>query len=301
VQQPKLPGKPTPAPPAKPPVQTQADIDKMNANRDAAQILTDLFTQYGLGSLSGQIVNFIQQGYSADAISIMLQQTPEYKQRFSANEARLKKGLPALSPAEYIATERSYRQVMSAAGLPLGFYDQTSDFQKFLENDMSPTELKSRVDTASQAVRQAPSETLDYMKQWYNEGDLIAFALDPNRAEPLVEQRIKAAEAAGVGKGQGVNLDQSTAELIGAQGQSFDQIRQGMGFVGSELQNTSKLSAIYGGDDVTQGDLVKEVFLDDAQAAKKRQGLASKERAAFGGSGGAGTSSLSSGATGSSF
>lgn len=289
--QPKLPPKPAP----KTPTQTQADVDKLNAQRDAATILTDLFTQYGLGSLAPRIVKYIQQGYSADAISIMLQQTPEYKQRFAANDARLKKGLPALSPAEYIATERSYRQVMTAAGLPLGFYDQTSDFQKFLENDMSPTELKGRVDTAAQAVRQAPRETLDYFKQWYNEGDLIAYALDPNRAEPLVEQRIKAAEAAGVGKTQGINLDQNTAELIGSQDKSFDQIRQGVGFVGSELQNTSKLSAIYGGDNVTQDDLVKEVFLDDAQAAKKRQGLASKERAAFGGSGAAGSSALSSG------
>jgi hypothetical protein len=127
---------------------------------------------------------------------------------------------------------------------------------------------------------------------------LIAYALDPARAEPLVEQRIKAAEAAGVGKGQGVSLDQTTAELIGQQGQSFDQIRQGMGFVGSNSRPRTSCPHIYGGEDVTQGDLVKEVFLDDAQAAKKRQGLASKERAAFGGSGGAGTSALSSGATG---
>jgi hypothetical protein len=139
VQQPKLPPKPAPKPvtPPKPPAQTQADVDKLNAQRDAATILQNVFAQYGLGSLAGQITGFIQQGYSADAISILLQNTPEYKQRFAANDARLKKGLPALSPAEYIATERSYRQVMSAAGLPLGFYDQTSDFQKFLENDMS--------------------------------------------------------------------------------------------------------------------------------------------------------------------
>jgi hypothetical protein len=65
---------------------------------------------------------------------------------------------------------------------------------------------------------------------------MIAYALDPTRAEPLVEQRIKAAEAAGVGKTQGVSLDQGTAELIGQQGQTFDQIRQGMGFVGPNFR-----------------------------------------------------------------
>jgi hypothetical protein len=110
-----------------------------------------------------------------------LPQTPEYKQRFAANDVRIKAGLPALSPQEYIATERAYRQVMSAAGLPTGFYDQNSDFTNFIAKDISATELKQRVDVATEAVNQAPKESLDYMKQWYNTGDLIAFALDPDQ------------------------------------------------------------------------------------------------------------------------
>jgi hypothetical protein len=97
---------------------------------------------------------------------------------------------------------------------------------------------------------------------------MIAYALDPNKAEPLVEQRIKAAEAAGVGKTQGVQ----------------------------NLQATNKLDQIYGGN-VTQDDLVKEVFQNDAAAAKKRDTLASKERAAFNGSGAAGNTALNAGQT----
>jgi hypothetical protein len=289
---------PVPKPPAaKPtPAQTQADVDKLNAQRDATTILTDLFTQYGLGSLANTIAGYIKQGYSADAITVLLSQTPEYKQRFAANDIRIKRGLPALSPAEYIATERSYRQVMSAAGLPTGFYDSNSDFTNFLANDMSPTELKSRVDTATEAVNQAPAGTLDYMKQWYNTGDLVAYALDPTKAQTLVEQRIKAAEAAGVGNGQGVNLTRQQGELIGATGVNLSQIQQGVGFVGQNIQATNKLDQIYGGN-VTQDDLVKEVFQNDAAAGKKRDVLASKERAAFSGAGGTGGSALSSGST----
>jgi hypothetical protein len=241
-------------------------------------------------------VNYIKQGYSADAITVLLQQTPEYKQRFAANDIRIKNGLPALSPAEYIATERSYRQVMSAAGLPTGFYDSNSDFTSFLAKDISPTELKSRVDTATEAVNQAPAGTLDYMKQWYNTGDLVAYALDPTKAETLVEQRIKAAEAAGVGSTQGVNLTQQQGELIGATGVNLSQIQQGVGFLGQNLQATNKLDQIYGGN-VTQDDLVKEVFQNDAAAAKKRDTLASKERAAFNGSGAAGNTALNAGQT----
>ena len=69
------------------------------ANRDAAKALVELFKQYGLESLAPKIVEFIQNGYSADTTAILLQDTTEYKQRFAANEARRKKGLPVLSPA----------------------------------------------------------------------------------------------------------------------------------------------------------------------------------------------------------
>lgn len=288
-------GKSTPATPP----QSQADVDKLNAQRDAGTILSDLFTQYGLGTLAPRIVDYIRQGYSADAITVLLQQTPEYKQRFAANDTRIKAGLPALSPSEYIATERAYRQVMSASGLPVGFYDTTSDFTQFLANDMSPTELKSRVDTATQAVNQAPQEVKDYFGQWYGTGDLIAYALDPTKAEPLIEQRIKAAEAAGVGKTQGVALTQQQAERIGSNASlTYDQIQQGMSFVGQNAPTVQRLDDIYGGN-VTQDDLVKEVFQNDGQSALKRQKLASQERASFSGSSAqmANNGSLSTGQT----
>ena len=164
--------------------------------RDIAVAVTNLFRMYGLESLAPKIISFVQAGMSAETISIELTQTPEYKQRFSANDARIKAGLPALSAAEYLATERAYRQVMQAAGLPIGFYDSSSDFTAWLANDVSPTEVKARVDAASEAINSAPAETLDYLKRWYGVGDLVAFALDSKRALPLIEQRISAAEAA---------------------------------------------------------------------------------------------------------
>ena len=67
------------------------------ADRDAAVALTNLFRQYGLESLAPRIVDFIKQGYGPDVITIMLQETPEYKQRFAANDKRVAAGLPALS------------------------------------------------------------------------------------------------------------------------------------------------------------------------------------------------------------
>jgi hypothetical protein len=93
-------------------------------NRDAFMAVNALFKNYGLESLAGKIYEYVKNGYSADTISILLQDTSEYKQRFQGNEARKAAGLPVLSPAEYLSTEASYRQIMQSAGLPSGFYDR---------------------------------------------------------------------------------------------------------------------------------------------------------------------------------
>lgn len=259
--------------------------------RDAAVALTALFKSYGLESLAPRILDFIKKGYSADTVSVMLQETPEYRQRFKANDARVKAGMSVLSPAEYIATERAYRDIMQSAGLPKGFYDQTEDFTKFLSGDVSPTELKSRVDAASAVVNRADPNTLNYFKQFYSTGDIIAYALDQNRAAPLIEQQLRAASIAGQALNQQVGIDQTTAERLSAMGITTDQAQQGFGVVGAEQPTINKLNSIYGAD-VTQQDLVNEVFAGNAQATEKRRRLASQERAAFSGSGGQSSGSL---------
>lgn len=264
----------------------------IGADRDAAVAINELFKSYGLETLAPQIIKMIQDGFSADTISIELQKTKEYKQRFAANDKRLKAGLPVLSPAEYISTERSYRQIMQQAGLPIGFYDSTKDFENFLAMDVSPTEVKGRVDAVTEAINKAPASTKDYFSQWYNTGDMIAYALDPKKAQPLIEQRIKAAESAAIANSQGFSLDQATAERLGATGAQFSEIQAGLGFVGQERQTTDKLSQIYGGEDVTTSDLVSEAFLGDGVAGSKRKKLASQERATFGGGSGQSKTSL---------
>lgn len=263
------------------------------ADRDAALFLTNLFTSYGLGSLAGDILNFVKQGYGADVIALKLQDTDAYKQRFKANAARLAAGLPVLSPAEYLATEKAYRDIMSNAGLPLGFYDQASDFEAFLSKDISPTEVQGRVQAAAEVINRADPNTLNAFKQFgYTEGDLISYALDGQRALPLIEKQFKAAQIAGAAANQALGINRDTAERLAASGVTGQQAQQGFGAIANEIGSVNKLNSIYG-DDVTQDDLVREVFEDDAEAGQKRKKLASKERAAFGGSGGQSRSSLS--------
>lgn len=267
----------------------------VGSDRDAAMALNELFKSYGIETLAPQILKMIQAGFSSDTISIQLQDTKEYKQRFAANDVRIKNGLSALSPAEYISTERSYRQIMNEAGLPVGFYDSTDDFRGFLEKDISPTEIKSRVDSVSEAINKAPADTLKYFKQFYSTGDMVAFALDPTKAQPLIDKRLKATEAAAISAANGTSLSQSNAEIIGGGGSSLSDIQNGLGFISQEQRTTDKLSQIYAGDNVTQDDLVQEVFQGSGLAATKRKRLASQERGAFSGSSAQGKGTLTQG------
>lgn len=262
------------------------------SDRDVYAAVTNMLREYGLESLAPTVLAYIEQGYSSDTINALLPTTDTYKQRFAGNEARRQKGLPVLSPAEYLATERAYRQVMSAAGLPVGFYDSPQDFEKFIANDTSPVEVQERVRVAEEMVNSIDPASRSAFEQFYTTGDMIAYALDQERATTVLDRQWRAAQAAGAARDQGVDVSRDAAERIAAVGTTADQARQGFGAVAAVARETRRLSQIYGGD-YTEGDAIDEVFFQSAAATRKRGKLASQERAQFSGSGGVGATSLS--------
>lgn len=262
------------------------------AQRNAYSAVQQMLKEFGLEALAPKILDFVKNGYSSDTISVELQNTAEWKKRFAANEARVKAGLPVLSPQEYIATERSYRQIMQATGVPVGFYDSPSDFQKFLEMDVSPQEVQTRVQSATDFVNRADPNELAAMKQFYTTGDLIAFALDPKKAAPLVGKAFNAATIAGQANAQGLQIDQSLAEGLAGEGVNRQQAQQGFSLIAGEQPNANKLAAISGESGFTTEDLVNETFRSDNATAEKRKRLASQERGRFSGQSGIGQGSL---------
>ena len=254
------------------------------AERNAYTAVLDMLSEFGLASLASSILKYVQEGYDANTIGYELQQTPEWKKRFAANETRKKAGLPVLSPQEYIATEKAYRQVMSAAGVPAGFYDSQEDFTRFLEGDVSPSEVQSRVVAATEFVNRADPRELAAMKQFYTTGDMIAFALDPDRAAPLVGKAFQSATIAGVGASQGLTVDRAKAEQLAGAGISREAAQQGFSLISSEIENANKLAALSGGDGFTTNDLIDETFSADADVAQRRRKLGQQEQGRFAGS-----------------
>lgn len=264
--------------------------------RDAYVMLTSLFSSYGLSSLAPKIFSYIQNGYSADTISLLLQDTPEFKARFAGNELRKKAGLAVLSPADYLATEASYRQVMASAGLPKTFYDQPSDFANWIGGDVSPTEVKSRVDLVTAATTMADPMVKAQLKALYgvDDGQIAAYFLDQGKALPILQRQEQAAAFGAEAARRGLATDRQRMEDYVTEGFSQSQASQGFQQVADELPNLQALAARFG----TTFNQVEEegtVFGTSANALQKKKGLASQERALFSSSSGGAASGLSVG------
>lgn len=251
-------------------------------NRNAFLALNALFKNYGLESLAGKIYEYIKNGDSADTISILLQDTPEYKARFSGNEARKAAGLPVLSPSEYLATEASYRQIMQSAGLPAGFYDQPSDFSVWIGKNVSPQEIESRVDLATQAtVLSNPSYRQALNQLGIDDSHLTAYFLDPNKALPILQKSAATAQIGAEAIRQGLSFDTSYAELLATSGVTRDQAQTGYSQISSELSTMQGLGQIYG-EEWNQRTSEEALFQGSGEAIKKKGRLLSQERGTFG-------------------
>lgn len=262
------------------------DLKKLKGpQRDASAALISLFASYGLESLAGRIIDMVKQGFSADTMTVMLQKTPEYETRFAANKKRVANGMAALSPKEYIEAERSYRAVMKSSGMPGGFYDSRTDYQKFLENDLSPAELNERVG-AWQDVAKSDSNTLGELRRLYgmDAAHYAAYLMDPTRATPLLKKQAQAVQFAGAASRHGFSINRSMADLYGQNlGVTSEAAEKGWAAVQEVQDPTEKIGNIYG-DSYSVEDAASEVFGGNADAAAKRKKIASKERATFSGS-----------------
>jgi hypothetical protein len=257
---------------------------------------------------------------TASQIQVAINTSEAYKQRFKGNEAirqrmaggQSRPGDRLLSPAEYIALERTYRTIFADNEMPAGYYDNVDDFANLIGNSVSAAELQSRVDTAKSALREADNATLNTLQQYYNlsQGDLVSYLLDPTRAMPILEARqtqgqyglnsreelqrqYAVAQVGGAAARQGMEAGQALSEEIVQQGKG-QYAEQAFSQAGAENENVKRLGSLYG-EPLDFKDMVKETLslTGGVEAGKKRRKFASKERAAFGGQSALDKSSLS--------
>lgn len=282
------------------------------ANKAARQSAYDLlyaeFKKYGLESLVEGVKDLVQQSVSPSEFAIALQNTKAYQQRFAANQDRIKAGLRALTPAEYIGLEDQYQNIMRNYGLPPSYWSKDSmgtqaGFNKFIAGDVSAAELEDRIATAQKRVINADVNTKDALRKFYpdiTDADILAYTLDPTNALENIKRKVTAAEIGGAAMAQGFNKGTTPEEIaayaaraneLAGYGITKAQAQQGYQTIGEVLPAGQKLADIYekqGLGPYSQLLAEQEVFGTQGavDAARKRRKLAELEKSTFMGTSG---------------
>lgn len=252
------------------------------AQESASAILAATLREWGLEELVPEAMRLIKEGLDGPAITLQLQETQAYKQRFAGNELRKQKGLPVLSPAEYVATEAAYKSVMRIYGLPIGFYDQPDDFNKFIGNDVSPDELNQRARAAQQVFLSADPGARQIWQRFYglSGGAAIASILDPTRALPVVERMAQAAQFGAIAERDGLEANRQRLERYSDLGITEGDITTAFQSIAATRQVDRNLSDRFG-IRLDQETREKEELLRDGNAARARQRAYLSEQALF--------------------
>ena len=259
-----------------------------------------LLDQYGVGQLGAKYIDFItNQGMDQATAILELQTTDEWKQRFSANESRLKQGLPVLSPADYLATEASYKDIMIKAGLPASVINDISYLGQLISKDVSPVEVQQRVDAARTALNAEDPFVKQQLQAQFGltTGDLTMHLLDPSVASNIIQQKVTAAQIGAEAEKQGTDISTQNAQALAAQGVTQAQAQQGFMAIGQELPGVQALGQRYAANAPTLGiggALQASTFgtAGGAQSEAELARLKTQEVSAFSGSSGAGKGSL---------
>ena len=281
--------------------------------QSATDIVRNVLEDYGLGELLDDpdldLINLwlAAGGDAAGAAAVWarVRQSDPYKDRFPGMAALSEAGR-AISEATYIEMERGYIEIMNAADIDPGFYDEPSDFGALIGGDVSINEFNQRVALAVEATTRMTSEVRKELATYYPEitdGDLTAYYLDPERATNIFEEREKigAARIGGIAVETGFgSVSRQTAERLRAAGVTETAARRGFQTIAPSTlaEETASESldrdpvtgrpmaslAVVGQQkpgNITPEELVGGEFGTDPQAAKRIEARRQRRLAAF--------------------
>ena len=274
--------------------------------RSAFTLLETEFTNLNLPTFIPEIKRFMQEGYGAEEVSLLLPQTQPYKERFAGNEGRKALGLPTYTPGQYLAAEQTYRDLFNQYNL--GELANQNTYTALIGGAVSIDEAKARVDNVFSKIDNAPNELKAQLSNYlgsYGVGDAtkqraqIALALMQgpegiNQLETnLRKAYIRTGAAASKVDVAEENISQLEKQLTTA-GLSTEQIgnvsREAYASLAEALPTTQKLAEISKQDTTgLQEELTQEAFGKTTGAlmpSQRRKKLQEQEQARFTGQSG---------------
>lgn len=197
--------------------------------RSALGVVRAVLRDYGLESLASWAMESIINGLSESEIIQALRERPEYEARFPGIKLREERGLPPISPADYVNYERAASSLGAYYDIPFNLANRALIGELFA-NDVSAAELETRIRDGYGRVDSLPQEVQDWFADQYGPSSrraLAAFFVDPDRAAPELLKMAQAAEAGGRAARLGIGVDRLMAEGLVESGVSGAQSQGG--------------------------------------------------------------------------
>jgi hypothetical protein len=263
--------------------------------RDAFALVQDTMRSYGFTDDElKEITTFIESqiidpNIGPNMAILNMRNLGAYKKRFSGNDALLKAGKNALSEYDYLQQENAYDEYFNAYGVS----NLSTRAQKatLIGNSVSALEVDKRLNLAVNRVKNSDPEILKQLKAYYpniTDKDLVSYFLNPEATRVDLERKVTASEISSAAVGQGFKSTGLSALGLADYGVDRATAVEGYANIAGVLPETAKLGDIYGETGIKYDQMAgEEEFLKASDAAKrKRNVLASKERATFEGSAG---------------
>jgi hypothetical protein len=114
--------------------------------RSAFGRLQDILRSWGLEALANDVWNQILAGEPDTAVVRYIREHDVYRKRFTGMQAMRDNGWPAISEAEYLQLESTYRTILADVGVEPARLRDPNTYTQFFARNQSPNELKERAD-----------------------------------------------------------------------------------------------------------------------------------------------------------
>jgi LysM repeat protein len=287
-----------------------AKAEQIAAQRKSAfDVIREKFTSMGIKDVGDDIAAiFAGKGVdrfnkpfdeiptTSEGFYLQLINTKSYYERFGkVNEARLNAGYKALDEKTIVGMEDEYQKVLTSYNMPTGFYDQTTDYQSFLKNNLTNVDVANIIQAYRDFVTTGTdSNVRKQLKDLYGIGDeaLTAYMIDPTKGQGILEQIAGKNMNTAAALIEGLTAEQAQmAQAYGAGSLGYGSQRQKYSQVQQELQTTGNLAAIYG-ENFGAKEAIAAEFGGDVQAQAQAARIKATGQAAFGGTSGLGSKAL---------
>lgn len=267
--------------------------DAATKGKAAIDLLKETIKQYFtlagddkfVDELSAIIDGYAKEGFDSSTISVMLPQTAPYKVRFSGNEARIKAGLSALKPSDYLSAEESYNEILKRFNL--GDLAKRDTFSSLIGGQVSADELADRVVNVYDRIRNADTALRDELDRVegldgnITDADFARALLTGEAGAAQLKRKISTAEITAEARIRKLNV--GSAEQLQQLGVTREQARTGFEQIALTQPRLTQLSEIYTKETPEATGLQKELEAEQFQGmqSQRRRQLAEQETTAF--------------------